>query len=121
MEDNLITVVVPVFNNQNTIEETIESVLNQTNSNWEVICVDDGSTDNSVSIIKEYCKKDDRISLIIRDIAPKGGSHCRNIGAFNAKGKYVMFLDADDLLAPFCLEKRLSSIKDTNADFVVFP
>lgn len=121
MKSNLISVIVPVFNNEQTISETINSVINQTNPNWELICVDDGSEDNSVSIIKEYCKKDNRISLIIRDTEPKGGSHCRNIGAFNANGEYVMFLDADDLLSEICLQNRLKAIENTNYDFVVFP
>lgn len=117
----IVTVVVPCFNNATTIGETIESVLQQTVPNWELICVDDGSSDDTTDVIKKYVEKDDRIKLLKRDTDPKGGSHCRNIGAFAAEGEYLIFLDGDDLLARTCIENRLKSIVDTNYDFVVFP
>lgn len=117
----IVTVVVPCFNNETTIGETIESVLNQTINQWELICVDDGSTDNTVDIIKTYSSNDNRIKVIQRDSDPKGGSHCRNIGAFAARGSFLIFLDGDDLLAETCIENRLKSIVNSKYDFVVFP
>ena len=120
-ESNIVTVVVPCYNNGTTIGETIESVLQQSVPNWELICVDDGSSDNTMDVIKKYAEKDNRIKLLRRDTYPKGGSHCRNIGAFAAGGEYLIFLDGDDLLARTCIENRIKSIVDTNYDFVVFP
>ncbi|MFV0599415.1 MAG: glycosyltransferase family 2 protein [Bacteroidales bacterium] len=121
MNNPLISIITPVYNSEKTISETIESVINQTYSNWELILVDDGSNDNSIEIIKNYCKDDDRIKLIIRDREPKGGSTCRNIGAFSAKGEYLIFLDSDDLLSNTCLENRLDKIRNTEYKFIVFP
>ena len=117
----IVTIVVPCYNNETTIGETIESVLVQTSPRWEMICVDDGSSDDTVKVIESFCKRDERINLIIREKEPKGGSHCRNIGAFAAKGEYLIFLDGDDLLAPTCIENRLSKIEHSNYEFVVFP
>jgi len=120
-ENALVSVVVPVFNNADTIAETIESVLSQTYSNWELICVDDGSTDEGEAIIQRYCEQDKRILFLTRTKLPKGGSMCRNIGAFASKGDYLIFLDGDDLLTNTCLENRLKVIEHTNANFAVFP
>lgn len=121
INDTLVTVVVPCYNNGTTISETIESVLSQSINNWELICVDDGSTDNTCKIINEYCERDGRIKLIIRELPPKGGSHCRNIGAFSASGLYLVFLDGDDLLNERCLENRIQKIESTDYEFAVFP
>lgn len=117
----IISIIVPVYNCAGTISETIESVLSQTYSNWELICVDDGSTDECEAIITKYCYQDNRIRFIKRNRLPKGGSVCRNIGAFEAKGDYLIFLDGDDLLTQECLEKRLKVIENSTADFAVFP
>lgn len=116
-----VSVIVPCFNNGLTIRETIESVRSQTISDWELICVDDGSSDSTVNVIKKYAEADNRIKLLIRDKDPKGGSHCRNIGAASALGEYLIFLDGDDLLSPTCIENRLEKIENSNYDFVVFP
>lgn len=117
----LVSIVVPVYNCEDTISETIESVIFQTYPNWEMICVDDGSTDEGDGIIEKYCKEDNRIRFIRRNRLPKGGSVCRNIGAFEAKGDYLIFLDGDDLLTNTCIENRLKSIENSQYDFVVFP
>lgn len=117
----LISVVVPVYNCATTISDTIKSVLSQTYPNWELVCVDDGSTDEGELIINEFCKTDSRIHFVKRTRQPKGGSVCRNIGAFSASGDYLIFLDGDDLLVSTCLENRLKVIETSDADFVVFP
>lgn len=118
---DIVSIVVPVYNCARTIAETIDSVRAQTSSRWELVCVDDGSTDDGVSIIQDYVCKDSRILFIKRERLPKGGSTCRNIGARHSSGKYLMFLDGDDLLTDTCIEKRLKEIESTEADFIVFP
>lgn len=116
-----VSIIIPVYNSSSTISETLDSILDQTYKHWEAICVDDGSSDNSVELIMEYCKKDYRISVIRRECKEKGASVCRNIGGRVANGKYMIFLDADDVLAPWCIENRLKVIKENEYDIVVFP
>lgn len=117
----VVSIVIPVFNNSSQIRETLLSIVVQTSKKWEVICVDDGSDDVTCDIIREFSSKYPNIHLIVRENLPKGASHCRNIGLNNAKGEYVIFLDGDDLLAPYCIEQRLAKIEKTNFNFVVFP
>ena len=123
MNDNtLISVIIPNFNRGNLLKETLDSILRQINPNWEAIVVDDGSNDNSDEIGKEYASADSRIKYLKRDREPSGAPVCRNIGLKESKGEYLIFLDSDDLLAPFCLEQRLNVIKkNPELDFLVFP
>lgn len=121
MEKERVSIIIPNFNRANFIGETLYSVISQTYQNWEAIVVDDGSTDGSLDIIESYAKKDGRISSFIRDRLPKGPSTCRNIGVEKSKGEYLIFLDSDDLLAPFCLAQRVEfMMKNSNLDFGVF-
>ncbi|MDU8885477.1 glycosyltransferase family 2 protein [Yeosuana sp. MJ-SS3] len=118
----LVTIIIPVFNRHNLIKIALDSVLNQTYNHWECLVVDDGSTDNTIDSIKYYSQNDKRIRCFQRHRKPKGAPTCRNIGLNNAKGDYVIFLDSDDYLLPFCLEKRIEAIKQyPNCDFLVFP
>ena len=103
----LVTIVIPNYNSAKFIEETLNSVCKQGYQNWEALVVDDGSSDNSPQIIKQKCNTESRIRYIQRDRDPKGGNVCRNIGLQEAKGKYIIFLDSDDLLSPDCLEQRV--------------
>ena len=83
--------------------------------------IDDGSTDNSIKIVKEFSNLDKRIKLLNRNREPKGANTCRNIGIENAKGEFLIFLDSDDLLAQNCLSKRLDLIeKNDGYDMYVF-
>lgn len=116
-----VSIIIPVYNSSSTVAETLDSILSQTYVDWEAICVDDGSTDNSVKIIMEYCARDSRFSIIQRKTQKKGASVCRNIGGNVAKGKYMIFLDSDDVLAPWCIEQRLKIIKDSEYDIAIFP
>ena len=101
---------------------TIESVLKQNYPNWEHIIVDDISTDNTWEVINEYCKQDKRIKGVKRNRDPKGAQTCRNLGLLNSKGNYIIFLDSDDLILPFCLSQRLAYIKAyPDKDLLVFP
>lgn len=113
-----VSIITPMFNNQSTISETIESVINQELDLWELIIVDDGSSDSSINIVEDYCRKDSRIQLLKRGRNPKGQSTCRNIGIQFASGEFVIFLDSDDLLEPFCLKQRIE-VMDENPDLSI--
>ena len=88
-----ISVIIPVYNAQNTIEKTIHSVLKNTEKDIELVLVIDGLTDNSLNICEEMRKRDNRIKIIVQE--NKGALSARINGIKNASGKYIMFLDAD--------------------------
>ncbi len=103
---SLVSIITPSYNASKFIEETINSVLMQTYTNWELIIVDDSSVDNSVEIIESYLKNDVRIKLIQLE-KNIGAAEARNIGLRMAKGRYIAFLDSDDIWMPQKLEKQL--------------
>lgn len=105
----LISIITPIFNGEKYILETIHSVLNQTYTNWEMIIVDNKSTDNSIEVIKTVC--DDRIKIIYLEYNSGGPARPRNIGLTNAKGEYIAFLDADDVWLPNKLEKQVELLE----------
>ncbi|WP_214228892.1 glycosyltransferase family 2 protein [Pedobacter sp. B4-66] len=112
------SVIVPLYNKANYIIETINSVKEQIFKDWELIIVDDGSTDDSYELAIAASKEShaDRIRVLKRLDYTKdkrGGSVCRNIGIKASKGRYLLFLDADDLLLPFCLQQRDNWIEKT--------
>ena len=115
--DNLVSIIVPVYNAGQYIEETIEMVCRQTYTQWELILVDDCSTDDGRMKIEAFCKKDARINLILQK-ENQGAALARNTGLDNAKGRFVAFLDADDIWMPEKLEKELQYMKEQNAGFV---
>ena len=119
MSDNtLISVVIPVYNVEKYLRRCLDSVLNQTYQDWEAICVNDGSLDNSEKILSEYAKLDSRFKIINKQ---NGGlSDARNTGLKNAKGKYVIFLDSDDFIHPQTLEITYELAEKKNADMVLF-
>lgn len=116
MKKDLVSIITPVYNAEKFIAETIESVLKQTYSNWELILVNDCSKDNSEKIIKKYCKSDERIKLINNKVNSRAAIS-RNNGIKKAEGRYICFLDADDLWDKYKLEKQLKFIKDKNCAF----
>ncbi len=101
-----ISVVIPSYNAENTIEKSICSVLGQTIKNWELILVDDCSADNTVEIMRKYKKQDSRIR-ILRNKENRGVSFCRNLGVRNARYPWIAFLDADDSWEYEKLEKQM--------------
>lgn len=118
----LVSVIIPNFNRAQLIGETLDSVKRQTFTDWEAIVVDDGSNDNSAEVVAAYAATDSRVQLYNRDREPGGAPTCRNIGLLKARGKYIIFLDSDDLLAPHCLEQRVNALEaNLNLDFAVFP
>ncbi len=109
----LITLVVPVYNVEEYLNECVDSVVNQTYSNLEIILVDDGSTDQSPVICDEYALKDNRIHVIHQH---NGGlSAARNIGIENAHGEYISFLDSDDYLSPDAIESMYNTLIENDA------
>lgn len=113
-----VSIIIPLFNTEKWIGEMVDSILDQTYTNWELLIVDDGSTDNSSKVVERY--QDERINLLHRDRLPKGAPTCRNIGLENSQGKYVVFIDSDDLLLPHAIEQRVKAIEEgDNYDFAI--
>ena len=113
----LVTVITPLFNAQDFIGETIESVLDQTYQNWEMIIVDDCSTDNSRDIVKKYEAKESRIKLIELEKNFGGPARPRNVGLDISKGDYLAFLDADDVWLKNKLQVQINEMLVNNLDF----
>lgn len=118
----LVSIIIPTFNSSKYLKATLDSVLSQTYANWECILVDDGSIDLTETISVNYQEKDNRFQLYKRPVdLPKGPSSARNYGVSKAKGDYLIFLDADDLLATTCLENRVAQFQQNpECDFLVF-
>lgn len=112
-----IDIIIPMYNTEKTIGETIQSVINQSYDKWRMIVIDDGSTDKSSSIVKKYQEKDSRIEYFYKE---NGGILSARIeGIQNIKNKYVMMLDSDDILHPQSLEIFKSVMEKTGADIVM--
>lgn len=117
MQD-LISIVVPVYNCEKYLEECLESLCSQTYKNTEIICVDDGSTDSSVDLLKSIAEKDSRVKILSQKNAGAGAA--RNYGLSVAKGKYIYFFDADDIAVNNLLELAYNRAQETDADIVAF-
>ncbi len=112
-----VTIIIPIYNVEKYLREAIESAINQTYKNLEIILVDDGSTDNSGRICDEYISVDERIKVIHKK---NGGlSDARNAGLDNCTGEYIMFLDSDDFLEPDAVENMHKEIVEKDADYVI--
>lgn len=113
-EEPLISVIVPVYNVEKYLRRCLDSIINQTYRNIEIILIDDGSTDGSEKICNEYVKKDKRAKVFIQD--NMGVSSARNVGLKKAKGKYIAFVDSDDCIDVDYLRKLYSLIKNESGD-----
>ena len=117
-EKPVISILMAVYNSQEFLQEAIDSVINQTYLEWELICINDGSTDNSLHILQEYEEKDTRIIVI-------DNPHCgtaagaRNAGLDIACGNYIAMLDSDDKIEPVYLEKLIVRQLETQADIII--
>lgn len=120
MFDKEISIITASYNYANYISETIESVMSQTYPNWEMIVVDDGSTDNSVEIIKSYCRRDNRIKLFYHENNKnKGLKDTILLGLEHAKSDWIVFLESDDAITPNYLEEKIKIIEQNpNIEFV---
>lgn len=114
--DKLVSIIIPVYNASRFLEETINSIQEQTYSNWEAIFIDDCSSDNSYNLIKKYQKEDKRIKLI-KNKTNSGAAVSRNNGINHAEGDYICFLDADDKWHPEKLEKQINFMQELNCEF----
>jgi glycosyltransferase involved in cell wall biosynthesis len=120
MEQNngsLVTVIVPVYNGAGYITETLRSVKEQTYKLWECIIVNDGSTDDTAVVVKQFIASDDR--FVYLDQPNKGLSGARNAGLEHAKGNFIQFLDADDVLLPLKIEKQMTHLLQNNDPMTV--
>lgn len=113
----LISIIIPVYNVEKYLVGCIQSIINQTYSDFEVILVDDGSTDNSAIICDYYSSIDSRIKCL--HLINQGVSKARNVGLENAKGDYIAFCDSDDRYSPNFLLEMIKSIEATKADIVI--
>jgi glycosyltransferase involved in cell wall biosynthesis len=117
-----ISIIIPVFNRQDLVEECIRSILAQTENDWEAIIVDDGSTDQTWQVLEKFYKQDKRIRIYTREGEPKGANRCRNQGIAASKGKYLFFLDSDDLLGPdFVFNRKKYASLHPDVNMLVFP
>ncbi|MFE4238724.1 glycosyltransferase family 2 protein [Peribacillus butanolivorans] len=114
--NNLVSIITPMFNSEKYIVEAITSVINQSHQNWEMIIIDDCSTDNSKKIVEKYKKEDPRIKLIIQH-DNTGVAVARNRGIREAKGKYLAFLDSDDIWPKMKLSKQIEFMEKKNCAF----
>ncbi|CAM4306813.1 glycosyltransferase family 2 protein [Flavobacterium terrigena] len=113
---NLVSIIIPVYNQEKYLKETLQSVINQAYSNWECILVNDGSMDNSVEIINEHVAQDNRFHFINSE--NKGVSNARNLALQQAKGDCILFLDGDDLIHPEKISQAISNFQK-NADLSI--
>lgn len=113
-----VSVVIPVYNVEQYLRQSLDCILGQTLTDFEVICVDDGSTDQSPAILEEYAQKDERVTVLHQE--NQGAGAARNLGFSHATGTYAYFFDADDLCSPELLEKTVNRAEETEADIVAF-
>ena len=106
----MISVIVPVYNVEEYLEECLDSIKNQTFKDFEVILVNDGSIDNSQEICELYCDQDSRFCLINQE--NKGQSIARNIGVAESKGKFIVFIDSDDIIRVDLLDQLMNYMSD---------
>lgn len=113
-----VSVIIPVFNVENYLGECLDSIINQSLSELEIICINDGSTDNSLNILHDYQKKDNRIRIINQE--NHGQGYARNVGLSQVVGDYVYFMDADDYLELTALEELYNLAENKSLDLIIF-
>ena len=111
-----VSVIIPVYNVEAYLRQCLDSVVNQTLREIEIICVDDGSTDKSAAILKEYAAKDGRIKVLTQ--SNTGAGAARNVGIARATGEWITFCDADDWIEPNAIEKMVAAAQREDADCV---
>jgi glycosyltransferase involved in cell wall biosynthesis len=114
-----ISIVIPVYNVEKYLRDCIESVINQTEKDIEIICIDDGSTDNSLKILDEIAAEEERVKIFCND-KNRGLSYTRNRGLGIAKGKYIYFLDSDDMIVSGAMEELYDFAVTQQADVILF-
>lgn len=118
MSNLSVSVIMPMYNAELYVEQAVQSVITQTFTNWELIVVDDCSSDSSYTIVERYAKQDDRIHLYSTDKPSGSPTLPRNIGLEKSVGRYIAFLDSDDVWLPNKLEEQLPLFEDPNVTVV---
>ena len=114
-QTHLVSIIIPTYNRAHLIKETLDTILEQTYKDWECIIIDDGSTDNTLEVLEQYCKKDMRFQFFERPINRiKGPNSCRNYGFELSKGNYIKWFDSDDLFYDLAIEEIVSKFKDND-------
>lgn len=120
MKNPLISIIIPTYNRAHLIRETLDSILAQTYENWECIIVDDGSTDNTDEVLKEYQTSDHRFQFYKRpNDKPKGANACRNYGFQLSKGEFVGWFDSDDIMDNGKINLSMESLLNLEADLLI--
>jgi len=114
----MISIIIPTYNGEKTIIKTLESILDNNSSNFEVIVVNDGSNDNTINLLKNYIKDKDNVKIIEKENS--GVSESRNAGIINARGNYIMFCDDDDLYQASLIDNIEKDIKKYNPQYISF-
>lgn len=117
MRNELVSIIIPIYNAENTIEKCIESIINQTYSNIEIILINDGSSDDSQKICEKYAQFDDRIRIINQ--VNSGVSSARNNGIKISSGRYIQFVDSDDYIEENMTYSLVKFLEDTNSEFAI--
>lgn len=115
----MVSLVIPVYNSAPYLRQCLDSVVGQTYENLEIICVNDGSVDDSLAILEEYAEKDDRIRIFSKENEGKGAASARNLGLKNATGEYIQFIDSDDFFELDMVECLTAKAVDTGSDVVI--
>lgn len=118
MKAGLVSIVLPIYNVEKYLDRCVESVINQTYKNLEIILVDDGSPDSCPEKCEEWAKKDSRIKVVHKNNAGLG--YARNTGIENASGEYICFFDSDDYIDPSTIEKAYNTAQKNDSDMVLF-
>lgn len=116
MKTPLVSIIMPAYNAEKYIEESIESICKQTYFNWELLIIDDNSNDNTLQIVNKYSKEDKRIKIIKQE-TNKGVAQARNVAIKESSGKYIAFLDSDDLWEKQKLEKQIKFMENKKINF----
>jgi len=115
-KNRLVSIIIPVFNRPDLIVETLTSIQNQSYANFECLLVDDGSTDNSMAVIKDFIRQDERFQLHSRPVNKlKGANSCRNHGFEISKGEYINWFDSDDIMHPDFIASKMAVFEDADA------
>lgn len=113
MDSQLVSIIIPTFNRSHLLSDVLNSVIEQTHTHWECIIVDDGSTDDTLNILENYCNQDKRFRFYKRpNNRPKGANACRNYGFEKSKGNFVNWFDSDDIMKSDFLESKLNLMQD---------
>lgn len=116
MQNNMVSIILPVFNAERFLSQCLDSILRQTYQDWELVAVDDGSKDGSIEILKSYERRDDRIHIISKE--NEGVSIARNVALEQTHGDYIYFVDSDDIVMPEALMILVEAMESCHATFV---